>query len=270
MYIDMIKIKQNSKRIQTNTIKNFKKTIIASFFIILFVMCIFSSITTVTAMPEGGMPIVLIEPETITLNIDDTQQFAVIGISEGREMIWSVDDESVGIIDENGLFTANAIGTATVAVSVIIPGMPMTIDRIATVIVKEPIAEIEQIAEIEPLSITITPTATTIDINTAKQFTATILPNNANQNVIWSADKGAIDANGLFMANEIGNVIITATSVANEDIIGTTTVMVGDTVVEPITPKESDDEKSIPMTDAVISVIVIGIIGSAYMFFKNK
>ena len=98
---------------------------------------------------------------------------------------------------------------------------------------------VEQIVEIEPELITITPDTATLNITEIQQFNATVLPEGANQGVNWSIDNGTvgtINATGYFIANAIGTVNVTATSTAYTNITETTTV----TVVEIPTIKLQD------------------------------
>ena len=74
----------------------------------------------------GGTPVlttIVISPDSASLNIGDTQQFTATGYDQyGGEMTgitftWSSNDEEVGTVDSDGLFTAIASGSAIVTAS---------------------------------------------------------------------------------------------------------------------------------------------------------
>lgn len=86
---------------------------------------------------------------------------------------------------------------------------------------------------IQPASITISPIDETSPINTTIQFSKTLLPADANQDVVWSVNKNGIlgtitiDQNGLLtLGNNIiiieGDIFITVKSAVNPAIFATT------------------------------------------------
>ena len=81
----------------------------------------------------------------------------------------------------------------------------------------------------EPTSISISPDSLITNICISQQFTATVYPIGANQQVVWTTDNstlGIIDANGIFAPLAEGIVNVTATSVVNESIVGTATITI--------------------------------------------
>ena len=224
----MIKTKQNSKGNQNKTMENFKRKSIASFFIMLFVVSIFSPMVTVTAQP--ALESVSITPSTPNINVTENITFNAIHIPYNAtlgKVIWSVINKSgKGIInDTSGLFTALSAGTVNV------------IARSGNVSGNTIVDIMEQnITLSAPESINIKPDTTTIDINATQQFTATILPESANQNVTWHVDNesvGTINETGFFTALSAGTVNVTATSVVNTNIIRNAIVIVKKQPVPP-------------------------------------
>jgi len=197
-----------------------------------------SGTATVTVNAEDpGEPVldrIEVTPETPTLEIDGTQQFTATAFDQFEdEMIniafsWSCDNETVGTIDNStGLFTAKAEGTADVVATVGSVSGTATV----TVTAEEPVAK----------SITVTPTATTLEIDETEQFEVIVRDQFGNAMteiaVNWSCSNttaGTIDeSTGLFTALAAGTATVTA-SVG--EVSGTATVTVN--AEEPVGPEE--------------------------------
>ena len=75
---------------------------------------------TVTSAGEPVLTTIMVEPETATLNVSETQQFTATAKDQlgnersGIAFEWSSSNEAVGTIDANGLFTALADGDTRV------------------------------------------------------------------------------------------------------------------------------------------------------------
>ena len=81
----------------------------------------------------------------------------------------------------------------------------------------------------KPTSISISPDSLITNICIPQQFTATVYPIGANQQVVWTTDNstlGIIDTNGKFAPLAEGIVNVTATSIVNESIVGTATITI--------------------------------------------
>jgi PGF-pre-PGF domain-containing protein len=199
------------------------------------------------AVVEPVATTITVEPETTTLAIDDMQQFTATVLDQndepmtGIEVTWTSSDEAVGTIDETGIFTAVAEGTATVTAT----AEDITGEATVTVSAEGPI---------EPITteITIDPLTATVAVNETRQFTATLLDQDGNTmtgiEVNWtSSDEtvGTIDADGLFTAVAEGTATITATT---ENVTGEATVTVStEAPIEPITTEITID----PLTATV-------------------
>ncbi|NKQ38580.1 MAG: S8 family serine peptidase, partial [Methanosarcinales archaeon] len=90
-----------------------------------------------------SQPNIILSPSSAEMIIGATSDFnaTVFPESANQSVIWSVVNESVGSIDENGLFTSNAIGTTTVVVT---SAADLNLTETATVIVLPPLPELSE------------------------------------------------------------------------------------------------------------------------------
>lgn len=188
---------------------------------------------TVTAdePEEPVLDSIEVEPETVTLEIDGTQQFAATALDQFEEEMtgiafnWSCDNETVGEIDTDGIFTALAAGTATITAT----AEDITGTATVTVTDEEPAAT----------EITIEPPEATLDVNETVTFEATVRDQFGGEvpgvSVTWSCDNetvGAInESSGFFTAHAAGTATVTATA---GDLSETATITV--TADEPEEP----------------------------------
>ncbi len=164
-----------------------------------------------------------ITPSGATIGIDGTEKFTAtaldqfgVEMTDGVEITWSSSDESVGTIDQTGLFTALAAGTTTITAK----SGEITTTATVTVSAEDPVLT----------NIKVKPSTGTLVVDDSLRFTATALDQNNNDmpvgEVIWTSSDtavGTIDADGIFTALAEGSVTITATS---GDVAGTATVTV--------------------------------------------
>jgi len=195
-----------------------------------------SATATVTVNGETPVEPVLdtieVAPDGITLAIDGTQQFEATAFDEsgkqmtGVEFDWTCSNETVGEIDDTGLFTAKAAGTATVTAS----ADGKSGEAAVTVTDEELVAR----------SIEIDPPETTLAIGDTVTFEATVRDQFDNPipgvAVTWTSENatvGTIDeSGGLFTAHAAGTVTVTASA---GDLSETATVTVNaEAPVEPV------------------------------------
>ncbi|MEN6514369.1 Ig-like domain-containing protein [Methanoculleus sp.] len=163
---------------------------------------------TVTDASSG----VVISPSAVILDVKDSRQFTATAFdTEGNvvpspAIAWSCDDEVVGTIDRDGLFTAKAEGSATVTATV--DG-----DETGTAVVTV------RSASSVPARIAVSPSDFTIAAGSTLSLTATVYDQYGyampEVKVTWeSSDEtvGTIDACGLFTALEDGEVTLTASA----------------------------------------------------------
>jgi PGF-pre-PGF domain-containing protein len=182
-----------------------------------------ATVTVTVSAEDPVLTSIEITPPGATIGIDGTEVFTAtaldqfgVEMTDGVEITWSSSDESVGTIDQTGLFTALAAGTTTITAK------SGEITTTATVTVS---AE-----DLVITSIKVKPSTATLVVDDSLRFTATALDQNNNGmpvgEVIWTSSDtavGTIDADGIFTALAEGSVTITATS---GDVAGTATVTV--------------------------------------------
>ena len=172
---------------------------------------------------------ITVTPATATLEINGTEQFSATALDQfgnamtGVSVAWTSSNETVGTVDENGLFTALAEGTADVTAT----AGGVTGSAAVTVSAEEPVLD----------SITVAPTTATLEINGTEQFSATALDQFGSAmtgvSVAWASGNetvGTINETGLFTALAEGTATITATA-ENKSAEATVTV----TAEEPVT-----------------------------------
>ena len=167
------------------------------------------------AIPE--LSIIEIEPTTAELFVDDTKQFEATARDQynnelqGIVPTWSSSNETVGTVNETGLFEAHAVGTTTITAA------NGTIKDTATITVDE-----------EPIltTISIAPYFPAVYIGGTQQLEAIAYDQHANEflriNFVWASSNesvGTVDPGGLFQALAPGTTEITAT---NGSITGST------------------------------------------------
>jgi len=187
-----------------------------------------TAVATVNVYLEGSDIIVdsiELTPNDATIVIGHQKQFIAIGKSSGTSIgglsfTWEVIG-GIGSIDQNGLFSADGIGTGSVKVTY------NDISTSANVIVVNP-----SIAYIE-----ISPFNVDLEAGDTIQFTATAYDNLGQQiqgvDIEWAVigDIGEIDQNGFFTARSDGSGKISARSngvTSNLDIVITSSEMESD------------------------------------------
>ncbi|PKL56604.1 MAG: hypothetical protein CVV35_04110 [Methanomicrobiales archaeon HGW-Methanomicrobiales-6] len=173
---------------------------------------------------------ITIAPLTATLAINETEQFTATALDQfGNAMTdvainWTSSNETVGMIDAEGVFTAHAEGTANVTAT----AGDVTGEATVTVSAEELILD----------SIQVTPLTATLAINETEQFNATALDQfgNAMTDVAinWTSGNeavGTIDAEGVFTALAAGTTNVTATA---DNVTGSATVIVEEPILDSI------------------------------------
>ncbi|MCK5795223.1 MAG: Ig-like domain-containing protein, partial [Anaerolineales bacterium] len=137
-----------------------------------------------------------------------------------RVASWSVDDEAIATIDENGLITAVSAGDVTVTATATLDG---AVSGTAVIVISDQSIDVTGVEVISYMS-TITTIGGTL------QMEAVVTPDDAsNPAVIWSVDDEAvatINANGMLAAVAEGTVVVTAVSVDQPTISGTKSIVV--------------------------------------------
>ena len=159
----------------------------------------------VTVVPTLAETITLDKTE-ISLEATETATLIAIVLPElvtDKSVEWSSSNESVAVVDENGVVTAVAVGEATIT---------------ATTVDDSNLSATCKVTVIPTLvvSIELDQTEASVEEKSDLQLTATILPEHAtNKEVAWSSsDKwvATVDNTGLVTIHSAGEVIITATT----------------------------------------------------------
>ena len=140
----------------------------------------------------------------------------------GRTIAWSSSDDAIATVDQNGLVTAVAEGTASITAA------SEGVQGTANVAIRIPVSSVE-----------IAPATASILVGATQQLTVTIRGPQSQvltgRAVTWtSSDEtvATVDSNGLVSGVASGSVTITATS---EGISGTATITVATVPVETVT-----------------------------------
>ena len=159
---------------------------------------------TVASIPVSS--IVLDNPNlNLTLASGTTQLTATILpiTATNQNITWLSTDPSVATVNAYGVVSVVALGTTTITATTK-DGTALTATSIVTV------------SNVPPKSITIDSTSVLLNVNDIVKLTATVLPANASQSVVWSIldpTIASIDAaSGKVTAIKAGSTKITATS----------------------------------------------------------
>ncbi len=216
-----------------------------------------SEIAIYSSIEPQEVSSITVSPPEMTVNISDTQQFNATAYDQsGTEMLniifmWTSSDESVGTIDDTGLFTAMAAGDTTMTAE------NVTVEGMASVAVSGPTpTPTRHNHSVDVGSSRSTPVLTTISISPAsvllnvsetQQFNATAYDEDGNEmpDIIfnWTSSNetvGTISDTGFFVANVTG---ITTLKATNETVHGTENVTVTRPTVTPtVTPTPTPTE----------------------------
>jgi uncharacterized protein YjdB len=158
---------------------------------------------------SAPLPIaVSLAPTNATLNVGATEQFTPTITNSTAGVAWTVSPPALGTIGASGLFTAVSAGQGTVTATSM---QDSSKSASATVTVNA-----TQPPPSQAITVTISPSAVTLNTGAKKQFTARVT--NSTQGVTWSmkGSIGTIDQNGvLTAAMTAGNGAVVATSIAD-------------------------------------------------------
>ena len=160
---------------------------------------------TVTVVPTLAESIALDKTE-ISLEATETATLVATvlpNLTTDKSVEWSSSDESVAVVDKNGVVTAIAVGEATITAT-ITDGSNLSASCKVTVV------------PTLAVSIELDQTEASVEEKSEFQLTATILPEHTtNKEVAWSSsDKwvASVDNTGLVTMYSAGEVVITATT----------------------------------------------------------
>ena len=148
---------------------------------------------------------VTIEPSEAELNVGSSTKLTATVLPENasnKNVVYSVDDESILSVDQDGNVTGLSLGTATVTVTTEDGGFSAS-------------AEITVIP-VQVTGVSISPKSASVDLGRTIQLTASIKPSNAtNKNLSWSVSDETIisvDDRGTVTGLSLGTATATVTT----------------------------------------------------------
>ena len=151
--------------------------------------------------PHRNVRSVTVIPETLLMNPGDTSQLSVTVDPEEEDVYWTTDHSDVVTVDDSGIITAVALGTATVKAVSYIGSVMGT----CTVTVVD-----------GPTSMAFNPVSQSVIEGETLQLTPEFTPSGtALGKVVWSSSDeniASVDENGLVTGNSYGSAVITASS----------------------------------------------------------
>jgi uncharacterized protein YjdB len=182
-----------------------------------------------------------VSPTSVTLDIDDEQQFTAAGYDQyddempGIVVTWTSSSETVGTVDETGLFTAIAAGETTITAE----GEGVTGSASVAVTSPAPMPTPTPSPTPAPVmtTITVSPARAALSVGETQQFTAAAYDQDNRE--MWDIDLewtsgnetvGTIGAMGIFTAITAGDATITA---KDEGVTGTAEVTVSSIEMVP-------------------------------------
>lgn len=164
------------------------------------------------------------ETETLTATIAPAD-------ATNKNVVWTSSDDAVASVDEDGVVTANAVGTATItATSEENEGIKAT----CTVTVNPVVVT----------GVTLNKTSTSIMFGSTETLTATVAPANAtNKNVTWTSSNTSVAtvSEGVITPVSVGTTTITVTT-EDQDMTATCDVTITQNNVKPSLTEEVFEE----------------------------
>ena len=208
---------------------------------------------TPTPPPAPTVSVVEVSPNAATLEVAKTQRFTATAkasdgtVISGVNFTWSSSNTAVVTINNNGVATAVAAGTATVrATGNSISSAPVTIN------VTEPPPPEPVVA-----GVTVSPSEETIEVGGTKQFAAKASTSDGTEipdvEFTWSSSDemvATVDSDGLATGVGAGEAMITATA---DSVSGTATL----TVAEP--PPPEPVVSTVTVSPTAMTIVVGGM-----------
>ena len=173
----------------------------------------YTDTATITVTDEPIMiPVsgITLTPSAVTLNVAEVRSLvATISPSNAtnQAVTWSSSNLGVATIAQDGTLTAVSAGTTTITVTSVADGTKTA--TCAVTVLADP-------GPIEPNSITLVPTAATIQVTESLLISYDIAPSNShNKMVTWSSSNpgvATVDSTGFVTGASIGTTTITATT----------------------------------------------------------
>jgi len=176
--------------------------------VIFFIYLIFQGLYPIQSALATNTPVteVNVSPVNLTLGEGATSRLIATVLplnATNRKVIWSSSTSTIASVDTTGLVTAHASGTATITAKTIDGGF-------------EAYSDITIVVPVTGVTIN-TPFPTQMDIGSAFQLIATVLPSAAhNRMVFWASNNSAVvdvhPTTGIVTARSAGTANITVTT----------------------------------------------------------
>ena len=208
-----------------------------------------SSFCKVTIMPSLAESIAL---DNIELYLKATETATLVATVlphtvSNKKVEWTSSNESVAIVDVNGLVTAYSVGEATITATTT-DGTSLSAS--CKVIVVPTLAE----------SITLDKTEISLEATETATLVATVLPElTTNKSVVWTSSNEAVatvDANGVVTAIALGEAVITATTTDGTNLSATCKVTVVPTLAETITLDKTEISLEATETATLVATVL--------------
>ena len=171
---------------------------------------------------------ITLDMTTISLRATETIMLVATILPEttaNKSVTWNSSNESVAIVDENGVVTAIAVGEATITATTT-DGSNLSATCKVTVV--------PTLAE----TITLDKTEISLEATETATLVATVLPElTTNKSVTWTSSNEAVatvDANGIVTAIAVGEAVITATTTDGSIKSATCKIIVAKTLAESV------------------------------------
>ena len=204
---------------------------------------------TVTVVPTLAESIALDKTE-ISLEATETATLVATILPElttDKSVEWSSSDESVAVVDDNGVVTAISVGDAIITATVT-DGSGVSATCQVTVI------------PTMAVSIELDKTEASIEEKSELQLTATILPEYAtNKEVAWSSSDmwiASVDENGLVRAYSVGEAVITATTIDGSNLSASCKVTVVSSLAQSITLDKTEVSLKATETATLVATVL--------------
>ena len=203
----------------------------------------------VTVVPTLAESIALDKTE-ISLEATETATLVATILPElttDKSVKWSSSDETVAVVDENGVVTAIAVGEATITATT---ADGSNLSASCKIIVKPTLAT----------SITLDYSEYEIVEKSDFQLVATILPELAtNKGVVWSSSDmwvASVDENGLVRAYSVGEAVITATTIDGSNLSASCKVTVVSSLAQSITLDKTEVSLKATETATLVATVL--------------
>ena len=182
----------------------------------------YGDVTASCTVTVSSKPSISIAPNPASVKVGSTMDFTATitpAAYKDSTITWSIDDSSIATIESTmGTVKGVSAGTTTVTASFTVDDKTYSGSATLTVTDASPTVS----------SISLDPTAATIQIGKTQQLTATVTPTGTSA-VSWSSSNEAVatvDQNGLVTGLKAGTATITATAAEDDSIKTTATITV--------------------------------------------